>query len=80
MDIGGRNPSQHPHKTPKSIDNLSSDQLYAKYGPYYKAIKRFDNQPLLEGVPYHGIASHGIGSVWLEKESEASSSPYQKLE
>lgn len=60
---------------PQSIDNLSPDQFYAKYGsPYYEPIKRFDNQPLPAGVP-----SHGIVPAWLGKASEHIALPETRI-
>lgn len=51
---------------PRSIDDLSPDQLYAQYGkPKYEPIIRLDDQPLPTGVP-----THGIPPIWLGKNSE----------
>ncbi|PWY64779.1 kinase-like protein [Aspergillus sclerotioniger CBS 115572] len=46
-----------------SLDELSVEQFYEKFGkPYTEPVIRLDNQPLPPGVP-----SHGTSPVWLGK-------------
>jgi serine/threonine protein kinase len=53
-------------RLPRSIDSLSPDQLYERYGqPELEPAKRLDDQPLGEGVP-----SHGVVPIWLGDASE----------
>lgn len=57
------------------IDDLSPDQFYEKYGmPYTEPITRFDNQPLPNGVPTHGVVPS-----WLGKRSELISPSEAKI-
>ncbi|KAL9097369.1 MAG: hypothetical protein Q9163_006348 [Psora crenata] len=50
----------------KSLDSLSPDEFYEKYGePYGESVVRLDNQPLTKGVP-----THGIMPVWLGESAE----------
>ncbi|KAH9988770.1 kinase-like domain-containing protein [Xylariaceae sp. FL0662B] len=50
--------------TPKSIDSLSPDKLYEKYGhPELEKIERLDGQPLGVGVPKHGVDPIWLGSA-----------------
>jgi serine/threonine-protein kinase SRPK3 len=53
-------------RLPNSIDELSPEQLYEKYGqPNMEPIVRLDGKPLPDGVP-----THGVMPIWLGKESE----------
>ena len=53
-------------RLPQSLNNLSPDQFYAKYGhPRYEPVERIDSQPLPAGVPTYGLVP-----VWLGKGSE----------
>jgi serine/threonine-protein kinase SRPK3 len=53
-------------RLPQSLDSLSLDQFYEKYGePNPEPVVRLDNQPLPTGVP-----THAIMPVWLGKENE----------
>ncbi|KAH4233109.1 hypothetical protein HBH98_203070 [Parastagonospora nodorum] len=48
-------------RLPNSIDNLTPDQLYQKYGqPELEEITRLDGKPLDPWVPTHGVVA-----VWL---------------
>ncbi|OJD23657.1 CMGC/SRPK protein kinase [Blastomyces percursus] len=53
-------------RLPNSMDELSPEQLYEKYGrPNIEPIVRLDGKPLPDGVPTHGVVP-----IWLGKESE----------
>ncbi|KAI9660685.1 MAG: hypothetical protein M1821_010037 [Bathelium mastoideum] len=53
-------------RLPRSINKLTPDQLYERYGqPDLEPAKRFDGQPLGSGVP-----SHGVVPIWLGDASE----------
>lgn len=53
-------------KVPPNFDQLSPTQLYEKYGaPEPDPVIRLDGNPLMSGVP-----SHGIVPIWLGKASE----------
>lgn len=53
-------------RLPKSIDELSSGQLYQKYGqPNVEPFVRLDGKALSDGVPTHGVVP-----IWLGKGSE----------
>ncbi|KAJ5543912.1 kinase-like protein [Penicillium frequentans] len=53
-------------KTTPDFDQLSLTQLYEKYGaPESDPVVRLDGNPLVSGVP-----SHGIFPIWLGKASE----------
>ncbi|KAH7414289.1 kinase-like domain-containing protein [Phaeosphaeria sp. MPI-PUGE-AT-0046c] len=54
-------------RLPNSIDNLTSDQLYEKYGhPKLELITRTDGQPLDPWVPTHGVVA-----IWLGEASDS---------
>lgn len=47
---------------PKSIDNLSPEEFYDKYGkPDKQPVARVDRAPLPEGIPTHGVKSACLG-------------------
>ncbi|PYH90636.1 kinase-like protein [Aspergillus ellipticus CBS 707.79] len=53
-------------RLPRSIDELSPEQLYDQYGqPHLEPIVPLDNKPLPEGVPTHAVLP-----IWLGKDSE----------
>lgn len=53
-------------RLPTSINELSSEELYQKYGqPHIEPLIRLDGKPLSDGVP-----THGVMPIWLGKESE----------
>ncbi|GAD91861.1 protein kinase domain protein [Paecilomyces variotii No. 5] len=53
-------------RLPNSIDDLSPEELYRKYGqPTLEPFVRLDGKPLPNGVPTHGVVP-----IWLGKESE----------
>jgi len=57
-------------KASSSLDLLSPEKLYEKYGtPEKEPIVRFDSTPLPPGVPTHGIVP-----IWLAKASEKNNS------
>lgn len=51
-------------RLPKSIDNLTSDQLYQKYGePELDEVTRLDGKPLDPWVPTHGVVAVWFGGA-----------------
>ncbi|KAL3480486.1 kinase-like domain-containing protein [Aspergillus californicus] len=53
-------------RLPNSIDELSPEQLYKKYGqPSVEPFVRLDGKPLANGIPTHGVVP-----IWLGKDSE----------
>ncbi|KAE8154969.1 kinase-like domain-containing protein [Aspergillus avenaceus] len=58
-------------RLPESIDTLSQEQLYERYGqPHHEPAIRLDKGPLPQGVPTHAVVP-----VWLGKESKLVSLP-----